>query len=560
VTITDTLPTDAGLSWSIESQDGTACAIALGVLTCNIGTMDANATYTVHITSPTTGATPADSPVDNTAHVSTDNDGTDDDDASVEVLGTEIAIDKVADNPTVSAGDAIGFTIKVTNPGPGKAYGVTVTDTLPTDAGTSWSISTQDGTACAIASGVLTCNIGTMNANTTYTVHITSPTSGATVADSPVDNHVDVTTTNDGTDSDDASVEVLGTEIAVSKVADNPSVSAGDAVGFTIKVTNPGPGKAYGVTVTDTLPTDAGLSWSIESQDGTACAIALGVLTCNIGTMDANTTYTVHITSPTTAATPADSPVDNTAHVSTDNDGTDDDDESIEVLGPNVAISKVADAPFVSPGDPIGFTVSVTNSGAGTAHGVTVNDPLPAGSGTGVVWSIDTQSNPVPALCSISGAPGAQTLACGGLTTDVAPAGGFSVHITATTSTAECSTYDNTATVTTSNGGGDTDTASISCLATQMSVRDLLIGLPATANGTVSYTAYHSLTACNTATGGVSTGGGTVTNGSVPYSDPVLVGPGPSFGDTVWFTATYDPAGGGSSFTTDCTEMATTNP
>ena len=36
-------------------------------------------------------------------------------------------------------------------------------------------------------------------------------------------------------------------------------MSAGDTIGFTITVTNAGAGEARGVTVTDTLPTQAGL-------------------------------------------------------------------------------------------------------------------------------------------------------------------------------------------------------------------------------------------------------------------------------------------------------------
>ena len=87
MTLSDTLPTNAGLSWSIASQgagwNGT-CAIAAGELTCGpvtvpAGTTQAASTFTVHITSPTTGATGGDCPetgvVDNTGSVTTTNDG-----------------------------------------------------------------------------------------------------------------------------------------------------------------------------------------------------------------------------------------------------------------------------------------------------------------------------------------------------------------------------------------------------------------------------------------------------------------------------------------------------
>ena len=58
--------------------------------------------------------------------------------------------------------------------------------------------------------------------------------------------------------------------------------------------------------------------------------------------------------------------------------------ETLTVLAPGLSISKTADATPVSAGSNIGFTVVVSNSsaaGTGTAMGVTLNDPLPAGTG-----------------------------------------------------------------------------------------------------------------------------------------------------------------------------------
>jgi uncharacterized repeat protein (TIGR01451 family) len=559
VTATDTLPTDAGLDWSIDTQDGTACSLAGGTLTCTVGTMGPSTSYSVHISSPTTQATASTSPVDNHVHVTTSNDGTADDDASVEVLGSSVAVLKTADESVVSAGDQIGFTIKITNPGPGTLTGVVLSDILPTDAGLDWSIDFQDGSECLLAGGALSCILPVM-APGSYTVHITSPTTKETPADSPVDNHVHVTTINDGTADDDESITVLGTHVSVTKTADNPSVSAGDQIGFTIKVTNPGPAKAYGVTATDTLPTDAGLAWSIDTQDGTACSIGGGTLTCDIGTMDPSTSYTVHITSTTTGATANDSPVDNHVHVTTSNDGTADDDESIEIRAAAIDVVKTADDQYVNAGDTIGFTVLVKNTGDGTAHGVTLTDSLPGGSGTGVTWVKDGSTGD-PAAFALSGPQGSQTLTLAGQPLDVAPHTTLKVHITAQTSNGECTSYDNTASVSTSNDGQQTSHATIYCLATQMAVKDVLTGLPATASGTIAYTAYHSQADCVAKANGADAtpANNTVSGGVVPQSETVVVGHDAAFGDTVWFTATFTPTGG-TPFTSSCTETASTNP
>src|SRR6185369_8694959 len=114
----------------------------------------------------------------------------------------------------------------------------------------------------------ITCAFGTMSAGQIYTVHISSPTTQATAAASPVENTASVTTTNDGSDSASDQVTVLGTAIDVAKVADAASVDAGDTIGFTITVTNPGPGAAKGVTLSDVLPTDAGTSWTVDGGTG----------------------------------------------------------------------------------------------------------------------------------------------------------------------------------------------------------------------------------------------------------------------------------------------------
>ena len=65
-------------------------------------------------------------------------------------------------------------------------------------------------------------------------------------------------------------------------------MNVGSPIGFTLTVYNDGSGDAHGVTLSDTLPTNAGLSWSIASQGAgwnSTCAIAAGKLTCGGATV-----------------------------------------------------------------------------------------------------------------------------------------------------------------------------------------------------------------------------------------------------------------------------------
>src|SRR5438445_261393 len=152
-------------------------------------------------------------------------------DAALGVEAAEIKIVKTADAAQVNAGEAIGFTLTVYNDGSGDAHGVKLTDTLPVKAGLDWSIAGQGsgwGDSCSIDAGVLTCGpatvpAGTTQAASTFTVHITSPTTAATGGTCPegsgvVDNTGTVTSTNDGSGQSSASTCVQGlTDLAITK-------------------------------------------------------------------------------------------------------------------------------------------------------------------------------------------------------------------------------------------------------------------------------------------------------------------------------------------------------
>ena len=128
-------------------------------------------------------------------------------------------------------------------------------------------------------------------------------------------------------------------------------------------------------------------------------------LTCALGDLAPGASAHVHITSPTTVDTPC-TTYPNQASAQATNNPQVQASASTTLSCPSVQIEKTADALSVSAGDPIGFTIKVSNTGAGTATGVTVADPLPGGSG--VSWSI----SPANAACSITGVVPNQSLNC----------------------------------------------------------------------------------------------------------------------------------------------------
>ena len=487
VTVTDTLPTDAGLSWTIDAAGSdSGCSITAGVLSCNFGTIAAGGSKHVHITSPTTAATCGS--VDNTANVTTSNDGSDSDNASITVNCPNVTVLKTADQGTIDAGDTAAFTIVVTNEGPGTAKGVTLTDTLP--SGVVWS---EDSAACSITAGVLSCNFGDLANSATRTVHVTGATDAAdcgVLTNTAVVAASNESVENVGDNSSTATITVNCPDLLVTKDADQGTVNAGENIGFTVEVTNNGTGTAHGVTVTDTLPTNGGLDWAIDAANSDAgCSITSGVLTCDFGDLGPDESRSVHIVSPTTAQSCGD--VVNTASGTSSNDGEDSDSATVTVNCTDIFVTKTADAPLVEGGDTIGFLITVGNNGPGTANGVTLTDTLPTNGG--LAWSIDLIDGQAPGSeppCSIT--DGVLTCDFGSLESGSS----HTVHITSPTdSTTTCGAVNNTVTVDALNEpntpeftGNDQASASLTVICPGISIVKTANPVSGDPGDTVTYT------------------------------------------------------------------------
>ncbi len=408
-------------------------------------------TYTCsHLTTPADGTS-----LVNTARATgTDDFGrtvSDDDDHTVTILYPDLVVVKTATPPTVNVLGNASYSITTTNNGAGTARNVTLTDTLPSG---TWTIGGPDAGSCSGTSGTMTCSFGTLASGASRTVTLTRPT---TIADcGTVPNSVSVATTYNGTNIDtntqnntsNASVTVTCPDVEVHKTAEASPISAGDTARFTIVVHNLGSGTATGVTVSDPLPAvDNG--WAIDSQtSGMGCTIGAS-LSCGPFDLGPDSSATVVISAVTV---PADcGTLRNTVQIAVTggdlNAANNTSSASIDVLCPNLGITKTANAGSVSAGDPIGFAITVNNTGDGVAKAVTLTDPLPAG----VTWSIDA---PVPQGCAI----GNGTLTCS--IGDMAAHSSFTVHISAPTDAGDCKAYENTATADGSNTGPVDSTAS----------------------------------------------------------------------------------------------------
>ena len=387
VTVTDTLPD------GITFVSTTGCAEDdAGYPTCNLGTLgvaaDGNniASYTMTVKADATvkHATT----LTNSASVVSDSteDNPDDNTATEDTLVnrlTDLTITKIGPIVRVTAGGAAcDYVITVSNAGPSYAENVTVNDTLPD--GLTFVSST--GCVESTAGGVPVCTIPGEIANGGEAVYTVTVTADADVDhEAPLTNLVVAATTdpesdtNNNSDSENTIVHRL-TDLTITKVGPtDPVVAGGDEFTYTIEVFNAGPSNAA-ASVTDTLPA----GFTFVSTTGCVESTAGGYPMCTIGEIEpqGSASYTLTVSADSNVADGV--TLTNTAEAITldpESDLTNNvataDTDVIRLS--DLTISKDGDVDeIVAGGDPVVYTIEVTNDGPSDADNVIVTDTLPA--------------------------------------------------------------------------------------------------------------------------------------------------------------------------------------
>jgi uncharacterized repeat protein (TIGR01451 family) len=203
-----------------------------------------------------------------------------------------ISLDASPDSAPVSSN--FSFTITVTNRGPASAANVIITNILPS-ALSVVSVQPPAGAIVSQIGSVITCNLGTMNTNSSATLMI--------VAEANVDGVYTNTASVDSTTLDvnaaNNSANVAITIIPISDLGISQNASPGSApvssnFTFTITATNRGPSSAANVIITNILPSALSVV-SVQPPAGATVSQTGSEITCNLGTMNINSTATLTI-------------------------------------------------------------------------------------------------------------------------------------------------------------------------------------------------------------------------------------------------------------------------
>jgi uncharacterized repeat protein (TIGR01451 family) len=195
------------------------------------------------------------------------------DNTGVSVRTASVTLAKSASPTSVRRGDNVTFTLTYANNSETNVTGAVLTDTLPAN----FTYVSSSVAPSSNAGGVITWNVGTINANTgpfTITVVATATQGGGYT------NNVSLTSTNAPTANASANVFVSGPTLAISKVANVPAVVPTANVDYTITWTNTGDAVANITTITDTIPT--GFTYVSKVSGTGTCGAAGSLVTCTV--------------------------------------------------------------------------------------------------------------------------------------------------------------------------------------------------------------------------------------------------------------------------------------
>src|SRR5262249_35700527 len=302
----------------------------------------------------------------------------------------------------------VTFTLTVSDKGPSTATDVTATDLLP--AGLTFVSDTPSQGSYNSGTGVWT--VGTVNTTTPQTLQIQALVVSPQAQNNIASVTADQSDPNPNNNVNNAVVTPQQADLALSKRVDNPTPNVGDTVTFTVSLANNGLNTATGVTINDPLPAGLSLVSATPSQ-GTYAGGVWTVGTVSPGALQTLLTVTALAVRPT--------PQTNTASISHsdqfDPDPTNNTASATETpQQADLQVKKVVDRIVINVGDPLVYTVTVTNAGPNNATDVQLTDPLPAGvvfafattsqgtyDPTTGLWDVGTVANGADAVLQIHG-------------------------------------------------------------------------------------------------------------------------------------------------------------
>jgi len=300
--------------------------------------------------------------------------------ATVTVKTPKLSITKSADKSTYNVNDTIDYTIQVQQTTDGvTAKNVVVSDPLPSGltAVGEPTVSGVSGTA-SVSGNTITADIPELAYGETAEITVQA-TVGSSLVGQNVDNTATASDDFGNEETDTSTVEILRPDVNIEKSIGSGPFNVGDTATYTLTVTQPiADAVAFDVVVTDDLPSGltATGNISLSGVDGDA-SVNGNTYKVEIPTLKYGETATIEVET-TIDASAVGETIDNVATVKDSYDDTDTSDAPIEVLKPELSITKKADATAYSIGDTVTYSIVVNQVKDGAiARNVVVTDTVP---------------------------------------------------------------------------------------------------------------------------------------------------------------------------------------
>jgi uncharacterized repeat protein (TIGR01451 family) len=378
----------------------------------NVGTLTVNQSATLQLSGTVKSSGSYDNYAQVTASNETDPDSIPNDDSTTQddddtVIGitpiyeANLSLTKAVSTSTPYAGDTVVFTLTLNNAGPSSSNSITVSDILPTSAYTFTEAIPSQGTYSPVT-GIW--DIGTVSPGVNQTLQLSAIvktegnlTNTAEIMTSEAPDPNSTPGNGNQTEDDYASVNLSALPAADLKIVKSGGATAiaGQQVTYSLAVTNLGPSIASNVLVTDTLP--VGMSIASVSTTEWSCSNTSQTVSCSKNSVGKGSTPSILVTvnvatgtlgnvvnrSRVSSTTTDVFPVNNTSNITTNVSWT-----------ANLALSKTSNTTAIA-GEPLTYTLMVTNNGPSNSLGVVVTDTLPTGmtyASNNLGWSCSLRS------------------------------------------------------------------------------------------------------------------------------------------------------------------------
>ncbi|TDR41138.1 putative repeat protein (TIGR01451 family) [Tahibacter aquaticus] len=333
----------------------------------------------------------------------------------------DLGVTNSAAPATAISGQAITYTITASNAGPSDAAGVSLSNPLPANT-TFASLAAPGGWSCTTpavgATGTVSCTAASLavtSAVFTLVVTVDAGTTAANITDTATVSSA-TSDPNPGNESATATTPLSAeADLSVTHVAtplSGPDLAPGESIQYAMTVTNVGPSSAALVTLSNIMPPQTTLN-SLTAPPGWSCTTpALGsngtisctrptlapgsstitfVVLLDAGYLGSTVVDTASVTSATTDPAPGNETQTATTPV---------------LASADLAVSNTASTPTAINGQPITYTVTVTNNGPSNAATVAMNNPIPANT------TFTAATTPPGWNCTLPAAGGTGTVAC----------------------------------------------------------------------------------------------------------------------------------------------------